>query len=48
MNYTSLEEEIIALKSIYGESHETPDNVGLPSPGIVFDDEERSLKYFVS
>lgn len=48
MNYSSLEEEIIALKSIYGESHENPDRIGFPSPGIVFDDEERSLKYFVS
>ncbi|KAJ1609308.1 ximpact-like protein [Cryptosporidium canis] len=45
MNYSSFEEEITALKSIYGEFQETPDRSKPPSSGIVFDDKERSLKY---
>ncbi|OII71812.1 uncharacterized protein cubi_00620 [Cryptosporidium ubiquitum] len=46
MNSSALKEEVIALKSIYGESLDSSDKNGLPSPGIIFNGEERSLKYF--
>ncbi|TRY52855.1 Impact family with RWD domain [Cryptosporidium tyzzeri] len=46
MESTALKEEIIALESIFGESLYNLDKSGLPSPGVNFNDKERSLKYF--
>ncbi|KAH8581610.1 uncharacterized protein ELE39_001740 [Cryptosporidium sp. chipmunk genotype I] len=46
MDSTALKEEIIALKSIFGESSDSLNKSGLPSPGVNYNDEERTLKYF--